>query len=267
MNTSPVQLALREWRAHFRRPEAGVACLAIACILGVMGPFGTNELMRLVPRVAYWACLVVLPYSWGFLVDATIRAGTGGARPWLWVPLSGVITGLGVAAIVIALNALVFAFVPKGWALAELVGSVLVISFIITLAFNFVNRRSETTGQDAPEPASILTRLPFDKRAALVALCVEDHYVRVHTLKGEEMLLMRLSDAMREVGDTQGAQVHRSHWAAFDQVKAVRREGDRAILTMSTGLELPVSRANLPKIKAAGLLPAIKKAGAQPGRQ
>ena len=66
---------------------------------------------------------------------------------------------------------------------------------------------------------------------------------------------MRLSDAMKEVGTTHGAHVHRSHWAAFDQVASVRREGDRAVLTMKTGIEIPVSRANISQIKEAGLLP------------
>jgi lipoyl(octanoyl) transferase len=69
------------------------------------------------------------------------------------------------------------------------------------------------------------------------------------------MLLMRLSDAIHEVDHLHGAQVHRSYWAAFDQVASARKERDRVILTMTTGDEVPVSRANLPKIKEAGLWP------------
>ncbi|WP_058246574.1 LytTR family DNA-binding domain-containing protein [Tropicibacter naphthalenivorans] len=79
--------------------------------------------------------------------------------------------------------------------------------------------------------------------------------MRITTTKGQELILMRLSDAVREVGDTPGAQVHRSHWVSYSQVTAARREGDRAILTLSDGQELPVSRANVAKIKEAGLLP------------
>jgi len=100
-----------------------------------------------------------------------------------------------------------------------------------------------------------LQRVPLEKRGALLALSVEDHYVRVHTAKGTEMVLMRLSDAMRETGALPGAQVHRSHWVAFHAVRAARRDGDRAILTLSSGVDIPVSRANLPKVKEAGLLP------------
>lgn len=69
------------------------------------------------------------------------------------------------------------------------------------------------------------------------------------------MVLMRLSDAMKETGNIPGAQVHRSHWVAFKAVTAARREGDRAILTLSSGVDIPVSRANLSKVKEAGLLP------------
>lgn len=106
-----------------------------------------------------------------------------------------------------------------------------------------------------PPVVPLLERLPLDKRGDLVALSVEDHYVRIKTTIGTEMILMRLSDAIRETGDTRGDQVHRSHWVSYDQVASARREGDRAILTLKDGGEIPVSRANLPKIREAGLLP------------
>ena len=66
---------------------------------------------------------------------------------------------------------------------------------------------------------------------------------------------MRLSDAMEEVGDTQGMQVHRSHWAALDQIVSARRDGAKAILTMTDGREIPASRTYVPALKAAGVLP------------
>jgi DNA-binding LytR/AlgR family response regulator len=50
-------------------------------------------------------------------------------------------------------------------------------------------------------------------------------------------------------------QVHRAHWVARDQVRTARRSGARAILTMTDGSEVPVSRSFVPVVKAAGLLP------------
>lgn len=68
-------------------------------------------------------------------------------------------------------------------------------------------------------------------------------------------MLMRLSDAIREVGAVRGAQVHRSHWAAFDEVVSVTRKGERAVMRMSNGAEIPVSRSNMARLRDSGLLP------------
>ena len=88
-----------------------------------------------------------------------------------------------------------------------------------------------------------------------MALTVQDHYVNIRTTNGSELVLMRLADAIREVGDTKGLQVHRSHWIAVDQVTAASRKGDGAVLSMTQGDDIPVSRANVAKIREAGLLP------------
>ena len=52
-----------------------------------------------------------------------------------------------------------------------------------------------------------------------------------------------------------GFQVHRSHWVSLAQVRSVRRDGARAVLTMSDGRDIPVSRSNIAAVKEAGLLP------------
>lgn len=101
----------------------------------------------------------------------------------------------------------------------------------------------------------LLDRLQPEDRAPLVALSGKNHYVLVRTLKGETRLLMRLSDAIGEVGDTPGLQVHRSHWVAQDRVDGVRHDGTRLSLRMATGPDIPVSRASIPALRAAGLLP------------
>jgi len=59
---------------------------------------------------------------------------------------------------------------------------------------------------------------------------------------------------MAEAASCPGLQVHRSHWVARDKVMSGRREGNRAILTMANGREVPVSRTFIPAVKSAGLL-------------
>lgn len=249
-----MQLALREWRGHLTQPVTLMALAAIALVLAIMGPFSTSDVMRFLPRLAYWVALVFAGYAWGGLVDVLVRLWQKTPLPWVWVALSGLFTGAGVTAIVYCLNWLALDYVVPWREAAAFLTPIFAISIIIAFALNLIARQVHTAPEERKAPA-LLDRLPLDKRGALVALSVEDHYVRVRTLRGEELVLMRLSDAIREVGATVGAQVHRSHWIAFGQVVSARREGDRAILTMTGDLEIPVSRANIPKIKEAGLLP------------
>jgi len=253
---------LREWRAHLTHPLTLAALAAVSAVLALVGPFGTESHLHLLERLAYWSTLVVSGYVLGYVLNSVvIGRHRAGDRLWLWVTIAGLLTGLGMTAIVTALNFVVFRIWPEAREWPAFLGTILVISVIVMTVIDMFSRRlspresAATRPESAPALPPILERLPFDKRGALVALSVEDHYVRVRTVKGEEMLLMRLADAMREVGDTSGAQVHRSHWAAFDQVTQVTRQGDRAVLTMSVGADVPVSRTNLPKLKEAGLLP------------
>ncbi|WP_235559357.1 LytTR family DNA-binding domain-containing protein [Brevundimonas sp. Leaf168] len=70
----------------------------------------------------------------------------------------------------------------------------------------------------------------------------EDHYLRIHTDRGSDLILMRLSDAVEELEGLEGAQTHRSWWVAREAVRAVERGDGRATLTLDGGLSAPVSR-------------------------
>ena len=100
---------------------------------------------------------------------------------------------------------------------------------------------------------AFLARLPHRLRnAAIIAVQGEDHYVRVHTSRGQHLLLMRLSDALTELGGLDGGQTHRSWWVAKSAVTGVRRGNGRASLTLSNGVEAPVSRRFSPWLRTNG---------------
>lgn len=257
MNDSRLQLALREWRRHMGRTKLLAALLGVGAILGVSGPFGTADVLPFAPRMLYWVVVAYTTYATGALLAVLTAPALDRLPKWPGAAAFGVINGIAVTCVVAALNLAAFGGPTRLVSVLELFGGVLVISIILsflsTLFGAEARPRQEPTQSAAPP---ILTRLPYAKRGRLVALSGEDHYVRVQTDKGDEMVLMRLADAMREVGGMPGAQVHRSHWVAFEAVAGARRQGDRAILTLTTGAEIPVSRSNLPKVRAAGLLPA-----------
>ena len=88
--------------------------------------------------------------------------------------------------------------------------------------------------------------------ASVVSLSMQDHYVEVTTTAGNELILMRLGDAIDLLDGIKGARIHRSHWAAAAFASEIRRNGRRHDLIMDGGRILPISAS---RIEAArGLL-------------
>ena len=131
---------------------------------------------------------------------------------------------------------------------------VLIISLIVYAVFFYRARLHKPPPAPTAKPPRILQRLDIHKRGALISLSVQDHYVDVVTTKGTGLLLLRLSDAIAETEPTAGLQVHRSHWVAADQIARAQRSGDKAILTMTDGRDIPVSRTYLKTVREAGIL-------------
>jgi DNA-binding LytR/AlgR family response regulator len=76
----------------------------------------------------------------------------------------------------------------------------------------------------------------------IVALEAEDHYLRVHTTIGSDLVLMRLSDAVAAIEPELGLQVHRSWWVAQDAICEFMKSDQRSHLKLSNGLLVPVGR-------------------------
>jgi len=231
-----------------------VAMLAAGLVLGISGPFDTLAVVpNILLRTAYWIVVVFTTMAIGTSVNTyTWLRWSKPQNRWLVILGGAVFAGLIIALWLGVLNYLVFGIYPNS--LGDLLGSLGMATFIAIVVSVSINL---TQSPNTPAPQSgpaLLERLPLEKRGALISLAVSDHYVEVNTTKGSELLLMRLSDAIRETDPIAGLQTHRSYWIAKSQVKAARREGDRAILTMSNEQEIPVSRSNITSIKDAGLL-------------
>jgi hypothetical protein len=113
-------------------------------------------------------------------------------------------------------------------------------------AATFVVHRLRTTATAAPAavaPVKFLERLPLKLRGADIwAVEAEDHYLRLHTSKGQDLILLRLADAIAELDGIEGAQVHRSWWVAREAITDAQKGDGRATLTLKDGAEVPVSR-------------------------
>lgn len=121
----------------------------------------------------------------------------------------------------------------------------------------FLGRETAVLTHVAPPSSSVpprfLQRLPMKLRGATIyAVQAEDHYLRVHTDRGSDLILMRLSQAVEELDGLEGARTHRSWWVARKAVRSVERGDGRATLTLENGLKIPASRRYARVLRGAG---------------
>ena len=222
----------------------------VSVVLGVSGPFQTFETFALPTRLAYWVFVCFLTFGAGFFAGTYMEnAMKRRLSEWPRFLVATFATAVAVVAIVFLINLLSFQDTPLTLNTMFVIGGyVTIISFTVSAALKFFEPQKEE-----PSATPILARLPMDMRASLISLCVQDHYTEVTTTKGAKLVLIRLSDAIKESGD--GFQIHRSYWVANKAIAKVERRSGKVVLTTVTGRELPVSRTFLPHVKAAGLLP------------
>lgn len=232
----------------------GVA-LAAGVFLAFSGAFvGEAPFLR---RLAYWVSLMLLGSLWGGVV-ARIAFGAyqPGKRVWPRAIAEALLIAVPGIAVVGIANGLAFGSWPSWRSLPYLALAVFAISLVMTtinVLMVLSRRPPEVIVAEAPTPIRFLERLPLRLRGADIwAVASEDHYLRLYTSKGQDLILMRLADAIAELEGIEGAQVHRSWWVARDAVLDIKRGDGRAVLTLKDGVQAPVSRTHAPLLRERG---------------
>ena len=243
-------------------------CVAAGVALGVLGPFGSYFNAGFAGRLLQWT---LSSLAIAIVYGVALRAARPVARryglpAWAWIPavilVAAVPLAVGSRFIVVA----VWPFLSKiGW--LDWYGQTVLTSLPLTCAYVFARVRLADTrpasplapaaGIEAPDHTSspsFLSRLPPRLGRDLVCLVMEDHYVRAHTLIGSDLVLLPLRKAIEELSDVEGMQVHRSWWVARAAVEGIVEDGRNLRLRLSNGLEAPVSRASVARLRAAGWL-------------
>ncbi len=219
----------------------GVATL-IGVFISLFGPFGRG--------LAVWSgyAFANLVFSWtgSMLGLIAVREVDGRLGKGVWT--TGLLAGLAMAPAQGLIVWIVISFLNgrrlPASELPELFWHTGLICIGSCFAATFVTRRLRATAAAAgPAPVKFLERLPLKLRGAEVwAVEAEDHYLRLHTSKGQDLILLRLADAIAELEGIEGAQVHRSWWVARDAITGAQKADGRAILTLKDGAQAPVSR-------------------------
>ncbi len=261
---SPVTLAQRiapdGWLRGIGWPM-GLA-LIVAGVLSLLGALGSGVL-PLGPRTLYWIEVMEA----GTLVALTVRplvcwTGWFAARAWAEaVVVAVIITAVG-APVIWLISAAQFGQAAIGGGPDAFIAPVALLS-LVTTSLNYLLQRparmthapAQSAADAGPAPAHprLDARLPAHLRgAALIAVSAEDHYLRVRTDRGDALILMRLADALAELEGVEGARTHRSWWVARAAIRDARRGEGRGTLTLTGGIEAPVSRTYARSLRDAG---------------
>jgi LytTr DNA-binding domain len=252
--------SLGKWRREF------AMLLAIGAILGWLGPYGTYSCLGAPDRFAYWMVRSLLVGLIWLAALHLVSASPSGAS---WPPVKRALAAVLIASVPSALIgfalATLFRHAPTSpLEIAGLYGRVMMVTAVVGIPLHFVHGPAASPAQPLPAKApatrglpgrsAFLRRIPAKLGTELLYIEVEDHYLRVHTDLGSDLLLFRMSDAVAELDPMFGRQVHRSYWVAERAVSSIERDGSRIRLVLTTGAQIPVSRTYLPTLRKAGWL-------------
>lgn len=234
--------------------------IVIGIFLGVTGPYGTAA-EPAISRYAFWLSVTVAGGSIGIGIEALLRRWIG--RQWLLLIATAAAMTLPIAVIVLLAMVAVLGHhheVPADMS-PGLLFQVFIVGLFVMGARALARRRERRIIRTIVAPplpeaeATFRGRLSAKRRMAkLLALEAYDHYVRIHTDAGTELISLRFSDAMAELAGAHGFRVHRSWWVSAQAIEAARWRRGSGELVLEGGLVVPISRSGAPQLRAAGWL-------------
>lgn len=250
--------------------------LAIASfLLALSGLYGTYQEPFFL-RWLYWALMV----GFGIWIsDALSRQLMPllASLPWVgrWLIFSTVLT-LPLFGFVAALQGLGGEPIPPEFYVSAGFKVWMVTAVITAFGMRDTDTTSEIAVDDPVTPSSQSAAEPVEiarptllerakpelRQAELLAITAEDHYVRLITDAGDDMVLMRFADAIAEASELDGLQVHRSWWIAAAAVARVDKSSDGSKVTLTNGIVAPISRRRVAEVEKAGWLQTPRAASA-----
>lgn len=259
-----LQFALRELEVFVRAPRFWATFGAVVLIFWVTGPYGTAERLATVPRLGFWLVLHAVAWSIAIvtivLVNALLlrRVASLAGRMALGTLVAGVPVGLateGISRVTFG-GALTLPGIAGSIVSGLLLSALFCGLTVLTMSSRQAQALSPTTAdevpdtRDRPEGVALLRRLKPENRGPILHMTVADHYTEVTTTRGRELILLRFSDALDEIGDTPGLQVHRSHFVADLHVERLLRAEGRLAILGKDGAEIPVARSRAEAVRA-----------------
>ena len=244
----------RDWRIGRSGAPEFVGLSLIGFYMAAVGAFDSGGMQPTV-RYAYWQMAML----GGGVIAAVIepwleRVPLLARRPPLRAAVQALAMTPPITLYIALLSALMFQH-PFHWIqLRYAAPSVLTVDIAVVILAWLIRRAYRKPApapvSDKAPPPAIRDRLPPRlARAELHAVQAEDHYLRIHTSAGQELILMTLADALAALADSDGLRVHRSWWVARHAVEHARWRRGRGELELAGGGVAPVSNRYAAEVK------------------
>lgn len=245
------------------RPTAEFALfLGVGLFLTAVGAYGTIH-EPVLERLAFWLVNLLAGGILGITLDRHLRRRI--RSDWARAAVTAAAMTPPIALIVLGsmVGVLHHDHADTRAILLTLGWQVFLVSLVVMLLRALVRRRPARVVEkqtvimpQVPQAeARFRTHLSARRRgSALLAIEAHDHYVRVHTEDGTELVALRFADALDELADVAGFQVHRSWWIAASAIQSARWQRSSGTILLKNGTTAPVSRSGAPLLRAAGWL-------------
>lgn len=269
-----VEIPGAERRLRARRFGLRLALIAVSggVFLGLVGPYGSYLNLGPVARLLYWVTCALTGlglYTAPLLLARRLSLTWHGGKFW-----SGVIGLVSLLSLVqtritrdLALSIWpdLAPHLPGWW---QWYGQVLLIALpsvvLVILVVGHSDRapaRDEPTEPQASESARTVRAVQparvagdFPRAETILALQMEDHYIRCHQSGGSKLVHGVFRDALSRQSVCEGLQVHRSWWVARKALAGWDGTPRALRLTLINGVSVPVSRHHVAHLREAGWL-------------
>ena len=241
-----------------------LAAIPVGVLLGFAGPFGSYPTFPTATRYAFWLAMTAAGALAAAAADAVLRQTRfrHGLLRLGAVALASAVPMTFVVAWTMSLLQAGRVFTPHQ--LPALIACVAAVQLLIVYATTMAAPTGDDAGAragapDVPAeagalpaefPPALLNKLPPGMGSDIIALETEDHYLRVHTVGGSALILMRMADAVALLDPRLGAQVHRRWWVAETAVESMRTAGQKLSLRLIDNTLVPVGRTYSAAAKA-----------------
>jgi hypothetical protein len=244
----------RSWRIGRSGAPEFVGLSLIGLYMAAVGAFASGAMWTPL-RYLYWQAAMLGGGVIAALIEPWLeRVPVLARRPLLRGAAQALAMTPPITLYIALLSALMFQH-PFHWIQLRYVAPSVLTVDIAVVILAWLIRRAYRKPEPRPVPAHAPPALIRDRlpprlaRAELHAVQAEDHYLRIHTSTGQELILMKLADALEALQACDGMQVHRSWWVSRHAVEHARWRKGRGELELKGGLKVPVSTRHAAAVK------------------